>query len=89
MQTLPDLYLELYLSSPRFQPAAMGRDYNLTAIKELFESLDFIGIGNRPALTVDFPVQHLENGTYQFELELATFGVNLTELQVEQVCCYF
>ena len=77
----PTEYLQDYPSAF----ASHKSQYNMTAIGQLFNATDHIIIASNPSLTPDFSVEQLENATYQFEIELSSFGVNLTQLLTSQV----
>lgn len=77
----PDIYLQNYTSA--FDN--VKQQFNMTAIGQVFNATDHLVIASTPSLTPDISVQQLENATYQFELELSSFGVNLTQLQAHQV----
>lgn len=69
-------------------PAAIApllSQFNLTALSQLYNSTDFIGISSYPSLTPDFDVQQLETATEQFDFEIGQFGVNLTMLNTVMV----
>lgn len=69
----------------RAVPTLLPGNYNAMAISSLFDAVDQISIGNRPALNSSFAAEELENGTENFEIELQQFGVNLTNLQSQKV----
>ena len=69
-------YLELYPAA--FAPLAGG--FDMPAIQELYSSVDFIGMSSYTSLTPDFPINDIEGATYQFDKEIASFGVDLKDL---------
>ena len=77
----PSQYLSLYPAA--FAP--LKSEFNLPAISSLFDAVDFIGISSYPSLSPSFTVNQIESATYQFATEIASFGVNITDLIFNKV----
>ena len=82
---LPDDYLSNY---SMYFPAHKA-EYNTTAIEQLFYATDNLVIITKPSLSPGFAVADLEIATSQFETELQSFDVNLTQLLQSKVIQVF
>lgn len=58
--------------------------FNVTAIKELYSTVDMIGISSYAALKAEFKLADLEDAIRQFDEELKQFGPDLKDVS----CCW-
>jgi len=58
--------------------------FDLPAIKAVFEATEFIGMSSYPSLNAVFRESDLENALWQFARELKFFGVSLEKLALTQ-----
>jgi hypothetical protein len=64
-------------------PAAMKplmHKFNTSAIQELYQTVDLIGISSYASILANFKGENLEDAIWQFDQELSVFGVNLKDL---------
>lgn len=86
VQDLVDTYAYVQQFPAAFAP--LKPQFNLTAISELYNTTDFIGISSYPSLTPNFSTQQLEAATQQFDFEIGQFGIDLKTLNVKQVISF-
>lgn len=77
----PSQYLTLYPAA--FAP--LKPQFDLEAIQDLFNAVDFIGISSYPSLTPNFELSQIESATYQFVEEISSFGVDIVDLIFNKV----
>ena len=64
-------------------PAAMKplmKKFNTSAIQELYQTVDLIGISSYASIAANFKAENLEDAISQFDQEISVFGVNLKDL---------
>lgn len=76
----PSEYLDRYPAA--FEP--LKSQFDLSAVQELFSSVDFIGISSYASNTPGFTIEKLESATYQFSEEVKSFGVDIPDLIFNQ-----
>ena len=59
----------------------MIHQFDLPAIKAVFQATEFIGLSSYPSLNAVFRESDLENALWQFARELKYFGVNLEQVR--------
>jgi hypothetical protein len=77
----PATYVSLFPAA--FAP--LRSQFNISAIQDLYSLTDFIGISSYPSLAPNFTTQQLEAATEQFDFEIGEFGVDLKDLNINQV----
>lgn len=60
--------------------AQVIHQFDLPAIKAVFQATEFIGLSSYPSLNAVFRESDLENALWQFARELKYFGVNLEQV---------
>lgn len=83
VQDLVDTYQYVAQFPAAFAP--LKGQFNLSAISDLYNKTDFIGISSYPSLTPNFTLPQLEAATEQFDFEIGQFGVDLKDLVVNKV----
>ena len=60
--------------------AKVQKQFDLQAIAELFDAVDYVGMSSYPSLYPNFPTSEIENAISQFDFEFQYFGLSVNGL---------
>ena len=69
-------------NAPLSAVAQVIDQFNIPAVKALFDETDFVGMSSYPSLSPRFTADQLENALWQFAREIKYFGVDLSKVCV-------